>query len=225
MAQTKTKTQKQEVKVKPTIFISQDTLLNLLYHIKGATFAQIKTVTEPSMRKTDNPFIDNIIKESDSNVMLGFNYENIVNNARVKDSIQEAKNVGVDIETLNALMAVFNTSVEDFTPDFEPKPHQWADHSVNPYDGKISRIIVEKRSDKTCKYVQVWILNTQKPVYKYKDSGEILNSQEIKEMKSFLSKKSSNKEYQGLKKEIIIRDYMIQNIKQINMNKTNYYIV
>jgi len=217
------RTQKQ-VKIKPEIIISQETLLTVLYNIKGATFVQIKTITEPDMRKTNNPYCGNILKESDSNVMLGFNYENIVNNARVKDAIKDAENVGVDIETLNSLMEVFNTSVKEFVPDFEQKEHKWAIHSKNPETGKLSRIIMEHKNDESRKYVQVWILNTQKPVYKYKDSGEILNGQEIEEMKSFLSKKSSNKEHQGLKKEIIIRDYMIKNIKQINMNKTNFYI-
>jgi len=218
---TKTQT-KTQVKVKPTIFISQDTLLTMLYHVKGATFAQIKTVTEPSLKKS--LFKGNILKESNSNVMLGFNYENIVNNARVKDSIKDAKDVGVDIETLNALMAVFNTSVEEFVPDFEQKEHGWARHGENPYTGKLSRIVMEHRDDKTRKYVQVWILNTQKPVYKYKDTGKILDSNELEEMKTFFSKKGSNKEHQGLKKEIFIRDYSIKNIKQINMNKINFCI-
>ena len=92
------------------------------------------------------------------------------------------------------------------------------------YNGEISRIIVEKRSDTSCKYVQVWILNTQKPVYRFKDTGAKLNPYEVEKLKSFLQKSSSNKERQGLAKEIFIRDYAIANIKQINMRKLNYHI-
>jgi len=223
MAETKT-TQKTKVQQKPTIFITQNGLLTMLLNTKGATFVQIKTTTEPKMRVTDNPYRDNILKDTNSNVMIGFNYENIVNNSRVKDAIKEAESVGVDKETLDSLMAVFNTSVKDFTPNFEPKPHQWADHCKNPNTEEISRIIVEKRSDRTCKYVQVWILSTGNPVYRFKDTGKTLNPYEVEILKPFLQKSSSNKEHQGLKKEVFIRDYAIANIKQINMRKLEYHI-
>jgi hypothetical protein len=43
-------------------------------------------------------------------------------------------------------------------------------------------------------------------------------------MKDFMPKKSSNKENQGLKKEVKIRDYSLGSIKGIKMNKTQYFI-
>jgi len=213
---------KEQVKIR--VSIDLENLMFQLFNIKGTTFVQMQTRTEPKMRKTNNPYLDNVIKESDVNCMLGGAYENNVNSARVREGIAAAKSVGVDKETLDLLMAKFNTTVENFTPTFTAKPHKWADHSENPLTEQTSRIIVEKRSDPTCKYVQVWILDTKDPVYRWKDSNEIIDDETLEKVKSFIPQYSSNKENQGLEKELIIRDYAIGNIKEITMNKVHYFI-
>jgi len=222
---TKTTTKKTTKKENPPVVITdQNGLLAMLFRNRGATFAQIETVTEPKMNKRNNPYLDNIEIVANRNVMIGMSYENVVNNARVKDAIKDAELEGIDKETLNSVMEFLGTSVADFVEDFTPKKHRWADHSVDPETGKLSRIIVEKRSDVSCKYVQVWVLGTKDYSYRFKDSKNTLNEQEIEIMKDFMPKKSSNKEHQGLKKEVKIRDYSLGSIKGIKMNKTQYFI-
>ena len=44
------------------------------------TFVGLKTRTIPKMRKTDNPYFDQITKESEINGQIGFDYETNVNN-------------------------------------------------------------------------------------------------------------------------------------------------
>jgi len=224
--QTKTKTVKTTKKVteKPVVFTDQNGLLAMLLRAKGANFVQLETVTEPKMNKRGNPYLDNIEIVANRNVMIGMSYENVVNNARVRDAIADAELEGIDKETLNSVMEFLGTSVANFVEDFTPKEHRWADHSTDPETGKLSRIIVEKRSDVSCKYVQVWVLNTKDYLYRFKDSKKELNEAEIEIMKDFMPKKSSNKEHQGLKKEVKIRDYSLGSIKGIKMNKTQYVI-
>ena len=221
----KTTTKKTTTKTHaPVVFTDKNGLLSMLFRVKGATFAQIESITEPKMNKRNNPYLDNIEIVANRNVMIGMNYENVVNNARVKEAIAEAEEEGIDKETLNSVMEFLEVSVEDFVEDFTPKKHKWADASVDPETGKTSRIIVEKRSDTSCKYVQVWVLNTKDYTHRFKDSKKELNEKDIEVLKDFMPKRKSNKEHQGLKKEVKIRDYAINSIKSIKMNKTLYVV-
>jgi hypothetical protein len=128
----------------PVAITDQNGLLSMLFRTKGATFAQIEAVTEPKMNKRGNPYLDNIEVVSNRNVMIGMSYENVVNNARVKDAIADAELEGIDKETLNSVMEFLGTSVADYVEDFTPKEHRWADHSIDPETGKLSRISSKK---------------------------------------------------------------------------------
>ena len=54
---------------------------------RGCTFATIKTDTIPKIKKTCP--ISNVHKVSHLNVMIGFNYENAVNNQRSREEIEQ----------------------------------------------------------------------------------------------------------------------------------------
>jgi len=60
-------------------------LLELIRAIKGATFATLTLSTEPTMRKTDNPFYGLVKKVAIHNVCLNYNYENSVNKQRDRE--------------------------------------------------------------------------------------------------------------------------------------------
>ena len=55
-----------QVKVKQRIIIDVETLMFQLWDIKGTTFAQMKTRTEPKMRKTNNPYYSRRIHPCDA---------------------------------------------------------------------------------------------------------------------------------------------------------------
>ena len=59
--------------------------LKELAKVTRPTFAKLYSVTIPQMRKTNNPFFGNCFKHAESSVILGANYESLVNNARIKE--------------------------------------------------------------------------------------------------------------------------------------------
>lgn len=65
--------------------ITRAELITLIKSIKGATFATITLSTDPTMRKTNNPFHGMVKKVAIHNVCLNFNYENSVNRQRERE--------------------------------------------------------------------------------------------------------------------------------------------
>lgn len=63
--------------------LNQAELVDLLGKVKGTTFVSIESVTTPKI-KAGNPFIG-LKKISKTSGAIGFNYENSVNNALVKE--------------------------------------------------------------------------------------------------------------------------------------------
>ena len=61
--------------------------------VKGTTIVSFDSVTEPKMRKTNNPFFGNVLKASKVNGMMGFDYEKAVNRVAEKEGAEarEAK--------------------------------------------------------------------------------------------------------------------------------------
>ena len=65
--------------------ITVDELVNLLLVVKENTLAEIKTLTDPKLRKTNNPYAGEIMKESVGLVVLNYNYEKEVNRQRARE--------------------------------------------------------------------------------------------------------------------------------------------
>jgi hypothetical protein len=237
----KTAVQGTITQITPVIEIGHNTLVGLLLDKKGATFARLNTRTTPAMKKTNNPFYDketksfSIVKDSIVNVMIGMEYKNAVNNKRVKESMDEVK------EALMSALGMTKDEVKDYLKslesyadtnraNFEPKPRKWGEHMTFIDNGEkiTSRTMVvhTNKDNKTCHYVQTWILNTQKPIYRYADSLEEISENDKETLKAFLTEKNSNAEHQGLKveNEIIIRTYKVESITQIRLNKTEYVL-
>lgn len=165
--------------------ISSAQLTKILMDTKGATFATIVTETEPTMRKTNNPLFDKVVKQSRMNVTLNFNYENSVNSQRAKE--------GADT-------------------DFEASPRKWGERI------KGTMLV----SHKGMVYVEAKMNGKpQETVYLHKDTRNVISKEAIDD---FLPKPKSNKDHQGVEKEIILRDFMITSIKEIAIKGTHYVV-
>jgi hypothetical protein len=227
--------------ITPVIEIGYNTLVGLLLDKKGTTFARLNTRTIPSMNKTNNPFYNketktfSIVKDSIVNVMIGMEYKNVVNNKRVKESLNEVKEALMSALNMTAKEAdEYLTSLESYADtnraNFEPKPRKWGEHMTFFIDGKETKsrtmVVHTNKENETSHYVQTWILNTQKPIYRYADTLVELTDSDKETLKGFLTESNSNAEWQGLKaeNEIIIRTYKVESIIQIRINKTEYVL-
>ncbi len=252
-----TKTQgRTREQVIPYEVITRNELMRKLRLVNGATFAQIHTTTEPAMNKTGNPFTGEkkVIKESTSNTMIDFDYTNNVNNQRIREAIESAKENSVNSDILKFLLPddkQLKQIAKNVTPKFAAKPRKWGKHMKNETGflyvemvktdkkdenekfiyiptGKswiCSRILIDHTKDGEYKiYVQVRVLNTEKPVYKYKETGKILSDNDVDLLKTFL-KKPYKSNTQDVQQEIILRDYEIKNIKKIHLNKSRYVVI
>lgn len=61
------------------------TLASALANTNGASFVTITTLTEPKMRKTNNPLFGRVLKFAVRNCQFGYDYEKAVNNRLEKE--------------------------------------------------------------------------------------------------------------------------------------------
>jgi hypothetical protein len=88
-----------ENKAKTATKLTESELVSIIQRtVKGTTVVSIDAVTEPKMNKTGNPYYGKVEKHCRMDGMIGFDYENSVNN--------QAKREGL-------------------APDREAKPRQW----------------------------------------------------------------------------------------------------
>jgi hypothetical protein len=195
--------------------------------LKSTTFIQIwqKTETISRMRKTGNRFAGKIYKLNCLNCVTNYNYENMVNKARSKESMADLRaamvNAGVPDDKIDAF---FKTAKSDITENAET--FKSAGLPFGKYVDDSKCIIDHTPESGAWKdiyghYLQVCVLNYAIPVYKWLDSDETLTDAEVTEMKSFITPaKPSTK--QGLKNEKVIRSPRFETMQSISMNKANY---
>lgn len=63
-----------------TVFLTPQQFVDAIMGQKGATAASFQSVTDARLKKTGNPFNMPVIKVSEVNGMIGYNYENSVRN-------------------------------------------------------------------------------------------------------------------------------------------------
>jgi len=215
------------------ISLNRAQLVNVLFRVKGVTFIGADTTTVPDMNKGGrehlNYMYDNVVKDSIVRCMLGFDYENRLNKIEadkwVAEAIEAAIADGISPELIKASigrMKEYSTqSIEKVTA----KERKWGKHMLSPITGKVSRIMIDHtKSDKDGnllpetykRYMQVEILGAKSPVYRYKDSGEVLSEKDLECVKLYLKPRKDE--------PIAIRDYSIENIKNIRINKQEYRI-
>ena len=214
--------------------LNKTQLVNLLFSVKGVTFIGANTTTIPRMnkggRKCLNYMFDNVVKDSTIHCMLGFDYEirrDTVNAAKwVEDAVNAALDVGIDQKTIDSSIKTLKEYSTQSIEKFVAKKRGWGKHMINPYTGKVSRIMIDhiKKDKKTgqllpetyARYMMVEILGAKTPVYRYKDTGEVLSEKDLATVKKYLIPSQPD--------DIVIRSYSIENIKNIRINKNSYRI-
>jgi len=231
---------KEKIAIVPMTNINADNLVEMLLNRRGATFVRLDSRTTPDMVKTNNPYWDkatktmSIVKDSSTNAMIGVNYKNLVNNARNREALNEVKEalmsaLGLSAKDakayLDSLLSDAGEMVNTNPTIFEPKERKWGVHMTDK-EGRLSHTMVEHTNKQGVynHYIQIMIINSTTPVYRYADSLDEVSEQDLETIKSLLSKKSSNADHQGLKKEILIRDYKVQNVRTLRLNKTEYVL-
>jgi uncharacterized protein YjiS (DUF1127 family) len=150
---------------------------------------------------------------------------------------------------LESLLETAGDMVETNPKAFEPKERKWGKHmQVIDIDGEkvfkqdkdgiylfdenghiipvLSKTMVDHvdKGGNYNRYMQIMVIKSSTPVYRYADSLDEVSEKDLIEIKSLLTKKSSNAAHQGLKKEIPIRGYKVQNIRTLRLNKTEYVV-
>lgn len=74
--------------LKETIYITRPEMVSVLMGVENPTFINLVTKTKVRMNKKGNPFHDLVTKCLSSNFYIGSNYENRVNNNRVKEGVE-----------------------------------------------------------------------------------------------------------------------------------------
>ncbi len=72
-----------------TLTIGQQELLELLMNVDKPTFVNIISQTIPTMKKTDNPYFDKVVKVSKGNYFIGGSYEDMVNTRMGKEGMEQ----------------------------------------------------------------------------------------------------------------------------------------
>jgi len=231
----KTTTAVRKTTVKTTVGV----LLKRLFELRGTTFIQLHTTTEARMnkggRENSNRLHGKVVKDSTTNCIIGFSYENMINNARKRELSADVKTACIDAGVPADILDQFESEVENMVDksitDFVAKSRQWGNHvqtglefniETCKFDPIFSKTMVEHEKDGEHRYyVQVAVLNSQDPVYKYADTGKELSEDDREYMKLYTPKKKEG-ERQELKKPIIIRDYRVDNVKRMHLNKVIY---
>lgn len=222
------------------IQLNRSQLVNVLFNVPGVTFIGCDTTTVPDMniggREHLNYMSDNVVKDSVVSCMLGFDYEtrrdSIAAKLWLESAIESAVADGIDLETIKKSMGRMKEYSTQSVEKFEAKERKWGKHMINPNTGKVSRILIDHTKSKTVKkdgvsikvlmpetyarYMQVEILSAKSPVYRYKDSGELLSEKDLECVKLYLKPRKDD--------DLVIRDYGIRNIRNIRINKQSYRI-
>jgi len=183
--------------------ISKNELIGIVREQKGHTFIQIFATTDVRMNKggkaNTNYLLGNVVKDSEINASLDFEYENSVNSALRKEGKEDT---------------------------FEAQERKWGKHMIIDYVFDIetlefvpvySRSIIEHEKDGEKRYYLQLIVRTAKsPTYRYKDSGEVLSEKDLETMRSYMPTRKAE--------TVVLRDYRIDNVSRIHMNKEQYVL-
>jgi len=225
--------------VRPKVETTAKALVNRFVKTKGTTFVGMNTTTVPQMNKTGNVLFGNVVKDSIVGGIVGADYANMVNNARNKQAEQDIKSLvftfPADVRESMIMFGISEQEISNFeadmtadiqvkallsvdVPSFFASERKWGKH----YKG--SKIVISHEKDGESRfYVQLFVLSTRKPTYRYADSGEVLSDTDVQYIHQYMPKKDEGAR-QGLRSPIIVRDYRIDNLNTITINKTIYEI-
>lgn len=169
--------------------LSQNEFESILRTLRGSVICTIVSKTIPDMRKTGNPYIDQIYKLSIINGVINWSYQGAVNKQRLKES-----------QPLDG---------EGLVEYFEPAPRQWGTRIPHTP-------LVEHKGRK---YLEVKVENSRSEVRWILDDSTI----DISLLEPFLRQPSKSNRQQ-IEKEVILRDYALENIIGVQLKGVFYTI-
>jgi hypothetical protein len=176
-------------------------LLTELSKNKGTTFVRLETETIPEMRKGGNPFLDRIKVRQTHNILLGANYEDMVNRVREK---------------------------EGKVPDFQAGNLKWGTHIPDTpfifHTPKKSGVLTlylmcNVRHSRTKRYYLKGVLST--------DPFTLVRRKNLRaQIMSFMRYPYSSAPHQGVeeKHEVIIRTFKLESLRSMRFNRRLYLI-
>ena len=218
---------KTAVKTKIEVTVAQ--MMTILFAQNTTSFIGFDSTTEPNMRKTNNRFYGLVEKLSTVSALGWYQYGRMVDNAQKRQLSAELKATlvenGVPMDTIEGFENDLSDIVESAHTQFESAGLQWGEYMVDPKTGEKSHMLIDhtKKDNEYRVYAQVAILNTQSPVYRWKETGKELSEAELSEMKTFIPNKKEGTR-QGLRKPYIIRTYTLDNVLNFRLNKSEYKI-
>jgi len=104
-------------------------------------------------------------------------------------------------------------------PDFIPSFRKWGLHVTG------SPLIIHTKKGETTPtfYLETRVLNSRPADY-YLDKVKVINQATLADILSFCPEKHSNAEHQGVEREVIVRDFLLNSIKAITYNKETYIV-
>lgn len=112
--------------------ITTEQLAELLANVRGAQMVSIVAKTIPTMRKTDNPHWGNCFKLAHVNGVIGWKYENSVNNQRIREE-QPTDESGAVLH-------------------FTAEPRTWGERLHNPLVEKDGQFYLELKVQKSVQH-------------------------------------------------------------------------
>lgn len=214
--------------------ISLEKMIEIFKGVNKTTFVQVRQTTKPTMNKKNNRFLNLVEKMNDMNCLVGFSYQEMVNNARARQFVSEItdsmKFVGCSDEEIKNFIKNTEEFIDDSVKAFVAKASTVGSHATDE-NGDICRTVLFNEGPKTGEwagipgyYLQTAIMSSSKPIYRWINNGTPLTDEEIEEMKEFFPEKTESKN-QGLKKPYIIRSPRFETIKGVSLNKVRYHVI
>jgi len=184
-----------------TQLVTRIQLRNILNALANEpTDVSIVTRTEPTMRKTGNPFVGNVRKISTVHGVINWHYATEVNKQRNREQ---------SFTVVNGMPQINEVEV------FEAQPRKWGVRLENsPF--------VEHREKF---YLEVKVNDTQTPQYVDNNDKPIVG-EELDQLKSFFPVKKEGARQQ-VEKPVIVRDYDFDNVVALTThdNKTTFVVI
>ena len=167
-----------------SVKITRDKMIALLHASKGAKMVTIISQTDPGKNKACK---GNCIKQSTTNGVINFHYENAVNR-------QQGREGGPQ--------------------DFEAKPRKWGERI------KGTPLVTHKGNT----YLELKVERALSTEYFIVQPGGVLAPCQKSDVEEWLRPTRSNASHQGVQKEVVLRDYKIDNIVVIRMGGIEYHL-
>lgn len=171
-------------------------LFGVLTGLRRCMAVSVDCVTEPKMNKGGNPFYGNVLKVQTLNGLVGFVYENAVNNQLAREDNENAFEFVAHERKWGKLMD--NRNLVEHTPKGATEPKYYIQLKVQSTGGH--------------------------PRYLNKRTGQEINVEELRPYLPE-RRKVGTQEAVGLEKEVIVRDIELGNVKGIRMDGTAYVIL